>query len=137
MRRAFFCLWVVCAAMLGCVAKVQPVPPNPAPIVEPITQGLKVLIVHESGNQPTAKRGQLAVMFSTKVHKWLREHCKQGYLIVDQNDLSGEWEEFYQASTSKALPWLIVGDGNHIIHNGPLPDDVEEFLSLLGEYSDG
>jgi len=136
MIRRYLLSLSLCLPLLAgcwCVATV----PDADPIheVEPVvSEGLRVLIVHESGSQPSATRGQLSILASTKVNEYLTEKCSRGWRKIDQNDLKGDWKEIADASKPARLPWLYICDGKRIVYSDTLPDDVPAFMALVGKY---
>lgn len=140
MTRRVWVLWLAGLVWLAGCGKVitwddTPAPVDPIQDVQPVASGLRVLIIHETGDQPSASRGQLAILASTKVNAYLSEHCSNGWRKLDKDGLAGVWKELADAAKPKSFPWLIVADGNRIVHSDALPADVESFLSLMGKFN--
>jgi hypothetical protein len=118
-----------------------PVPPGPTPPPPIPGDGLKVLIVTESGDKLTAT--QQGIIFGEKVRGYLREKAAKGpdgktpeFRIFDKDvDASAEakhWQDALRRPRA-ALPWIIISNGHHGFE-GTLPATVEETMALLKKF---
>lgn len=134
MRGFFRLLFPLAFLFAGCDLSRRDV--APAPIVEPVATGLRVLIVEETAERTKLPPKQLAIFAHPRVNAWLREHCKNGWLKCDRNDLVGEWREIADVAKPASMPWLIVCDGKRIIHNKPLPESVDAFMAVVQKFEE-
>lgn len=141
--------------------KPDPKPVDPAPIPE---AGLRVMIVYESQDLPKMPPAQSAIIYGAKVREYLNANCVVGpdgktreYRFWDADvDASGEsklWQGAFKRSKTKiaewepikdadgkvigpssALPWLLISNPGKGGFEGPLPADVDAFLSLVKTY---
>ena len=102
---------------------------------------LFVLVVYESADLPKLPAGQVAVLTSTKVRKYLYEHCaiqdgQPACRIFDVDDdlsrESADWQAMMKRPR-QSLPWLTLAAGGRN-HDGPLPESVDAMLALLEKY---
>lgn len=109
-----------------------PVSPNPAPIPG---QGLKVLIVEETSARKDLPPSQLAILTSTKLRGWLKEH--NGELKTWDQDVDAKYaDESWKSALSmprESLPWIYISNGKSGF-TGPLPKSVDETVALLEKY---
>ena len=114
-------------------------PPSPAPI--PVA-GFRVLIIEERGDRGKLTAGQRAAILGKGVRDYLNEKCiKEGmqaaYWILDKDDdvsgLAEHWQSAWKRQR-KSLPWLIVSNGSEG-YEGPLPDKVEDTLTIFARYA--
>lgn len=124
-----------------------PVPPGPTPqpdIVPPIPAlGFRVLIVYETGDLPKYPKGQLATLYGKEVRDYLSAKCVKGddgktaeWRIWDADvSTAGEsklWQDAMKRPRGKP-PTILISDGK-TGYEGPLPNTIEETLSLLKRY---
>ena len=117
----------------------DPVVPVPGP-VDPTIQGLRVLLVYESGAPLTTGQGN--VLYSSVLTSWLNENCtkddgRPGWRRWDKDVPAAHESELWQSLWNdskpkiKELPAIVVVRGTTgTAHR--LPDTVEETLRLLG-----
>ena len=120
-----------------------PQPPDPPKPQPGPAKAMRVLIVYETADLSKMPRPQHAVLFSKAVRDYLNAKCAKepdgwaAYRIYDKDaDTSKEprgWGALL-ARPRSALPWLVVADGDAVLHEAPLPADVESTLALLKKF---
>ena len=125
----------------------NPNPPGPQPPPNPVDpKELRVLILEETSDRVKLPSGQIAVLTSPTVRKYLEAKAPGRWRIMDDDltpsDMTdperwpAEWMAAYeQAKTTSdgQRPWLLITDGK----NGeatPLPDNVDDMMTLLRKY---
>lgn len=147
-----------------------PVPPVPDPIPDPTVDnpfnkpGLHVLMLEETDDRGNIDRGQLNILRSAIVGKYIRDHVARDGNNLEWRGLdddhtreewaisgqSAMWQNAYFKGLELAdkadgnldgvrvLPWALIGDGQSLF-SGPLPkgkDSIEQFLAILKKYGD-
>jgi hypothetical protein len=133
----------VCVIVIGDAPDPGPTPTPPGPTPPPPIpgDGLKVLIVTESGDKLTS--AQQGIIFGEKVRGYLREKAAKGpdgktpeFRVFDKDvDASAEakhWQDALRRPRT-TLPWIIISNGSHG-YEGPLPGHVEEMMLLLRKF---
>jgi hypothetical protein len=132
------------------VGEVQPgpapVPPDPKPVPpDPVGKFSKALIVYETADLSKMARPQHAVLFAKSVRDHLQAKTSlepdgktRAWRIFDKDvDASTDsrgWKELL-ARPRASTPWIILTDGaGAVIHEGPLPADVNATLELLKRF---
>lgn len=123
-----------------------PAPPGPKPPDPPgPTPGgpLRVLIVYESADLPKLPKEQQAILFDMKVRGALKDRTDKagpdgrGFNIWDKDiDATGAakfWRDALKRSRS-ATPFIHLFKGDAVVHEGPLPANVEDALTLINKY---
>lgn len=116
-------------------------PPSPAPI--PVA-GLRVLIVYETADAPKMPPAQAAIIYGKTARDYLLANCAIGpdgktrEVRIWDKDIStaGEsklWQDA-MARPRQSVPWIIVSNGKTGFE-GPLPANVDEFLTLVKRYA--
>lgn len=136
------------AVVLGTPPPVPPgpVPPGPTPPTPPLpTTGLSVLIVEETAKRSELPAAQLAVLFDKGVRDYLNAKCVadpavagwKAFRIYDKDvDLTNDgplWKGL-MARPRQAVPWVVIASDKGVLHEGPLPADVNATLELLKKY---
>lgn len=114
--------------------------PGPAPI--PVA-GFRVLMLYEEEDKAKYPASQLSVLTGRAVRDYLESKCVVGpdsktreYRIwdkdVDASPESKHWQDALKRPRT-ALPWVIISDGKTGFE-GPLPQTIEETLTLLKKY---
>jgi hypothetical protein len=119
----------------------EPLPPAPIP-----GDGLRVLIVYESGEMTKYPIETQVILAGADVREFLNKNCvaedigngkkQPGYRIYDQDlNIGGDLEIWKQAMTRdrKELPWVVISNGK-TGYEGPLPKGPTEFLELCKQY---
>lgn len=118
--------------------------PSPPDVVPPIpAPGFRVLIVYETADLPKYPKGQLATLYGKEVRDYLSAKCVKGddgktaeWRIWDADvSTAGEsklWQEAMRRPRGKP-PTILISDGR-TGYEGPLPNTIEETLSLLKRY---
>ena len=116
--------------------------PNVLPIVTPpspvASDSLRVLIVEESSQRSQLPLGQLAVLTSTPLRKWLQSQ-NANWRMVDANDSPQDLDDTMKAMFARqraTLPWLIVC-GPKGGAEGPLPDSPEAAIKAVEQFTGG
>jgi len=137
-------IWLVVLAVAffwfrGGNSPFVPIEPPPFP-----SQGLRVLILEETGDRGKLPRPQLAILSSTKLTKWLNEHCvDNGWRKLD-DDMTAEelnlaapvWQEAFtltKAQSDGKTPWIAITDGKSG-ESRPLPQTEAELMTILEKY---
>lgn len=121
-------------------------PPDPGPMPQPAPiagDGLRVLIVYESGDLAHLPPARLAIIYDAGVRAYLNQKCPAGpdgktkeWRIYDRDvDLSGEsktWQDAMRRPRT-SVPWLVVSDGKSG-WEGPLPENAEKTLEILKRF---
>jgi hypothetical protein len=121
-----------------------PVPPTPPDPPAPIpADGFRVLMVYETAEVSKYPAAQSAVLYSKSVRDYLNAKCAAGpdgktkeWRIWDKDADPSQEASHWQAAmkrTRAGTPWLVVSDGKTGFE-GPLPNTVEETLTLLKKY---
>jgi hypothetical protein len=123
-----------------------PNPPGPNPPSPPLPgEGLRVLIVFESGDVSKLPSGQLATIYGRKLREYLDTHCATGpdgktkeWRIYDADvDVSGEspaWQAAMKVART-SLPWIVISNGARGSYAGPLPADADQTIALISKYA--
>ena len=116
--------------------------PDPTPAPAPIPdEGLRVLIVYESGEMTKYPIETQIILAGADVREFLKKNCVSegnapGFRIYDPDiDLSNDkpvWQKAMARPRSQ-LPWLIVSNGK-TGYEGPLPPGPTAFLELVKKY---
>jgi hypothetical protein len=114
--------------------------PNVLPIVTPpspvASDSLRVLIVEESSQRSKLPLGQLAVLTSTPLRKWL-ESQNATWRMVDANDSPQDLDDTMKVMFARqraTLPWLIVC-GPKGGAEGPLPDSPDAAIKAVEQFT--
>jgi len=132
-----------------------PTPPGPTPTpgVLPIAgDGLRVLIIEESGERAKLPIGQYNSMFGKRVNDYLRAKCaKDGRgepeaRVWDKDDDTSaspqHWKDAFKRQQDggtdgkgkrASLPWVMIANGKDGIEC-PLPKTVDETIALLTKF---
>ncbi len=121
-----------------------PTPPGPAPGPSPFPgDGLRVLIIFESGELSKYPAPQQAALYSKSVRDYLNSKCPAGadgktkeWRMWDKDvDASAEAEHWQNGlkRERKSVPWIVIGTGK-AGYEGPLPADSDALLKLLQKY---
>ena len=120
----------------------SPIPPVPPPDPSPTPgEGLRVLVVYESGELGKYPKEQSTIITSTKMREYLNSKCiKIGntpeYRFFDKDaPLENESQIWRDVMTRprQSLPWIIIGNGKDGFE-GSLPKNVDETLILLKKF---
>lgn len=120
--------------------------PGPTPDVNPDNSwfnepGFKVLIIVEDRDLTKLSREEQVILRSKEVRDTLNAICVKGpdgttpeWRVLDQNTVfpqncSSLWCKGLQRPRSE-LPWIIINN-NGIVYEGPLPNTIQELLTLL------
>jgi hypothetical protein len=112
-----------------------PITPDVAPIVD---AGNRVLIVYESADVAKMSAKQQIIITGSRLRKYLDMSCiKNGWRIIDSDtEFTGGddviWIEAMRLKRDGG-PWLICSTGKRGF-SGPLPDDIDTTIDLLGKY---
>lgn len=128
----------------------EPVPPGPNP-PEPIPpkpddekiSGLSVLFIYESSQLPAYRAQTLNVLNSTDLRKWFNSNLERdspagqvNFRCLDKDTkFPATFDQVYckwlgQPPPPK-LPWIIIGNKDKIVFQGPLPEDAETVKALV------
>lgn len=121
-----------------------PVPPKPPePDVKPPIpgDGLRVLIVYETGDLANSETD--AILRGGKVRGYLSVNCAKGPngvtpeariydKDIDQTNMPQIWKDA-MARPRKQVPWIIISNGK-TGYEGPLPKNVDETIGLIDKY---
>lgn len=116
---------------------------NP-PAVQPAVD-FRLLIVEETSKRPGLPAAQQSIFASTKLHKYLREHCatlpdgSQGWRVTDMDyvkTLPAVFQAPVDAHPPKSLPWLYCTGGGEGI-SAPLPESVDALMAKITPYVEG
>lgn len=113
-----------------------PDPDNPAPI--PV-EGFRVLMIFETEDLAKYKSGQLSVLYSTDIRKYMDSKCvggKSGYRIWDKDESGTGHPQLWQDAMKRSrttLPWLIVSNGK-TGYEGPIPDSIQATMEILKKH---
>lgn len=119
----------------------KPDPPKPTPV----GTLARALIVYETADLSKLPRAQHAVLFSKAIRDYLNAKCvleadgkTRGWRIFDKDvDATGDtrgWAELLRRPR-QSVPWLVLTDAaGAVLHEGPLPADVEQTLTLLRKW---
>lgn len=117
--------------------------PGPAPGPAPIPgDGLRVLMVYETGELGTMPAAQASILRSMDVRSYLQSHCVKGtnsvpeWRIWDKDvDTKNEPQVWKDAMARKRTgnAWIIISNGKAGFE-GPLPADPAAALNLLKQY---
>jgi hypothetical protein len=114
-------------------------PPSPAPIP---TEGLRVLIVYDSGNT-TLPAAQQQILYGKTFRDHLNSKCVMGtdgktheWRLWDKDtDTTNEpklWQDVMKRQHPQ-LPWLVISNGK-TGYEGPLPSTVDAATTLIAKY---
>lgn len=112
---------------------VTPVDPSPVP-----SDGYRILIVEEATEDRVKLQASQQLIFTAKaIRDYAKDHCvTDGFRILDDDaDMKLEasvWQEAMKVPRV-SLPWLLVTNGKSGF-SGPLPQTVDETLSILKKY---
>lgn len=123
-----------------------PNPPGPTPDkTAPFAglQGLRVLVVYESGDLSKLSIAQQGAIYAKSVRDYLNQKCPAGpdgktreWRMYDTDvDLTGEsktWQDAMKLPRT-GLPWVYVGNGT-AGYSGPLPASADDMLALLRKF---
>jgi len=102
------------------------------PVSEP---GLHVLIIEETESRNELKPGQLAIISSVPMMRYLDENCV-GWRVWDvDTDVAREadyWQDAMEIERS-SVPWLVVWNGYRGA-SGKLPATVEATIAVVEKY---
>jgi len=144
-RRSVFVTIALCLMLSGC--RIQWVPDGPS-IVDPnppvVERSLRVVIVEETADRPALPSGQLAILTSPVVRRWLDANCDplgdgtRSWRIVDKDAVGGLPAELRGACehAAESMPWLYVTDGTNGL-SCPLPDSVDAFVAKIKPFAKG
>lgn len=119
-----------------------PSPDPPKPIDLPIEgEGLRVLVVYESGALSKLPESQKSILYSTTVRKYLTSKCPQEngsyeFRFFDQDTDLGFTSERWKKAMARpreSIPWVLIANGKEGF-SGPLPQNVGEMMELLKKY---
>lgn len=127
----------------------NPVPPTPPTPPEPPSPfpmaGLRVMVLEETADRRSLPPQQLSILDSTLIRDYLKEKCllEEGvpaFRFFDVSDVPEGQSENWKVAFSRVkatpgfkVPWLVVAKGKSA-YSGPLPNNVEETLSILKRY---
>ena len=108
------------------------------------SEGLRVLIIEETGERATLPGGQQQILLSTHVRGWLKKNTveKDGFRIWDddydaedgeQDFINDTWKQAYlvaKKDSDGVLPWLVAANGDKGF-SGPLPGTPDELIMIL------
>lgn len=117
------------------------IPVNPPPFP---SDGLRVLILEETADRNALPRSQSEILKSSKLKKWLTEHCvKDGWRQLDDDTtaeelkfMSSVWQEAFtqtKAQSDGKTPWIAITDGTRG-ESRPLPTTEAELMTILDSY---
>lgn len=121
----------------------EPKPPEP----KPVGKLGKALIVYETADLSKMPRPQHAVLFSKTVRDYLSAKCvtepdgkTRAWRIFDKDvDASSDtrgWADLLKRPR-QSVPWVVLTDAaGAVLHEGPLPGDVEQTLALLRKWGE-
>lgn len=112
--------------------------PGPTPDVQPITEGVAVLIVEETADRQNLPESQLQIFRGTELRRWMDDN-KVAHRMWDQ-DLNGDdlkhedkgWQDA-MSQPRQAVPWIYISNGKTGF-SGPLPQTVDATKDLVGRY---
>lgn len=118
-------------------------PPTPGPAPSPVS-ALKVLILYESSALASMPRAQEMVLRGQAMRDWLQAHCtdspvtqsRKAWFMLDKDaDTSGipDWQK-WAGRPRASVPWIIVGSGDTVAYEGPLPADTAATIALLSKF---
>lgn len=125
-----------------------PTPPGPGPTPTPTPDikidGLSVLIVYESAQLPTYSQAHRSVIQSTDLRNWMNLNVsvdKQNFpnwRVLDKDtkfpatcDLV--WCKWL-AQPPPQLPYLIIGNKDQIVFQGPLPESTQTVQAIISKH---
>lgn len=124
---------------------VDPIDPKPKPAPIPV-DGYVVLIVEETGQRGKLPASQLLILFDKRVRTYLDATCTKDFggtntkawriwdKDIDTSKLHKHWKDAMSRSRT-SLPWILISHGAKSKgFEGPLPNTVDETLTLLRRY---
>jgi len=129
---------------LGPTPDPDPEPDDPDPPTPDKIDNLSVLIVYESALLPTYKKEHTAVIQSTDLRKWMNGNTSldaqrfPNWRVLDKDTVFPVNSDIVYSKWLKtpppSLPYLIIGNKDTIVFQGPLPESVEEVKTLITKY---
>lgn len=117
----------------------QPDPPGPNPPIP--SEGLRVLIVLETGDLSALPSAQVQALTAKEVLSYLNSKCvkvdnqpewRRYDKDTDVSRASAVWQEAMKRPR-QSLPWIVISNGKTGFE-GPLPPNKDELLKKLKEY---
>lgn len=136
------------AVVVGTPPPVPPGPTPPGPTPDPAAPfagapGLRVLILYESGKEPTYPPEQWYAVLGAKFQGFLDTVCvaegsRKGWNVWPVGVAVGTEPKVWQDAVAKArptsFPWLLVGNGKAGF-SGPLPKTEAEMEAKVKEFA--
>lgn len=121
-----------------------PTPPSPTPTPDKI-DNISVLMIYESALLPTYPAGKRAVLNSTDLRGYMSNTVSKdgtgfpNWRVLDKDTSFPKtcdtvFCKWLGTATPSELPWLVIGNKDTIVHQGPLPADAETIKSLITKY---
>lgn len=117
--------------------------PDPDPVPDKI-DNLSVLIVYESALLPSYKKQHISVIQSTDLRTWLNTNTSldaqkfPNWRVLDKDTVFPVNSDIVYSKWLKTppttLPYLIIGNRDTIVFQGPLPESVEDVKALVTKY---
>jgi hypothetical protein len=116
-------------------------PVLPTPVIDsgvPEAPALSVLIIEDVDNRSQLSREQLELITGTRLKDWLQQQAPNRWRCWDQEQMTKvDWEDSWFLDAldlpRETLPWIIIANGKQG-YSGPLPDNFEKTVSLIGGY---
>jgi len=141
--------YLIIAALLlrggqGCDIRCDrlPIPDWVNPI--PVPKGdLRVVVIYESADEHKLPAGQRNIIMGQKFRDWVTAHCGKSdgrtadFRAYDKDtDTANDypWAQEAMKRPRAELPWIVVIKGTSIVHEGKLPADPDQAISLLSKY---
>ena len=129
---------------IGPTPEPEPDPePDPDPTPDKI-DNLSVLIVYESALLPTYKKEHVSIIQSTDLRKWMNTNTSldaqrfPNWRVLDKDTVFPSNSDIVYSKWLKTppstLPYLIIGNRDTIVFQGPLPESVDEVKALITKY---
>jgi len=109
----------------------------------PIPDELFVLVVYETDDLDEMLSTQVEILTSKEVRDYLNESCAEEngqptYRFLDNDadvsNMTQDWQTVFDRAKNKEGPWIIIANGPDAFHEGPLPQTIEEMMTLLRQY---